>query len=70
MGPKNPAEVIPDHPSKICYRPVRLPLPLEEQSDVVKVSPGHLRPSCEEENACICFRSEVSLCGHQGHGVI
>lgn len=38
MGPKNPAEVIPDHPSKICYRPVRLPIPLEEQSDIVKVS--------------------------------
>lgn len=43
MGPKNPAEVIPDHPSKICYRPVRVPLPLEEQSDIVKVSPRRAR---------------------------
>lgn len=48
MGPRNPAEVIPDHPSKICYRPVRLPIPLEEQSDIVKVSPCQARAEKEE----------------------
>lgn len=37
MGRKD-APVIPDHPSKICYSPVRLPLELDNQSDVLKVS--------------------------------
>lgn len=35
MGRKD-APVIPDHPSKICYSPVRLPLELDNQSDVLK----------------------------------